>query len=102
MKAKTTVLALGAVENARLMLASRDVAAAGVGNANDLVGRFFADHPIPRDTATLVSFAGDIAGYYFNGVQSDTARCCAPPSRRATISSGAMPCSARSPRWKAP
>ncbi|MGZ5961561.1 MAG: GMC oxidoreductase [Rhizomicrobium sp.] len=65
-KAKTTVLALGAVENARLMLASRDVAAAGVGNANDLVGRFFADHPIPRDTATLVSFAGDIAGYYFN------------------------------------
>ena len=65
-KPKTTVLALGAIENARLMLASRDVAATGVGNANDLVGRFFADHPIPRDTATLVSFAGDIAGYYFS------------------------------------
>jgi choline dehydrogenase-like flavoprotein len=65
-KPRTTVLALGAVENARLMLASRDVVAAGVGNANDLVGRFFADHPIPRDTATLVSFAGDIASYYFN------------------------------------
>jgi choline dehydrogenase-like flavoprotein len=63
---KTTVLALGAIENARLMLASRDVTVPGVGNANDLVGRFFADHPIPRDTATLVSFAGDVAGYYFN------------------------------------
>jgi len=65
-KAQATVLALGAIENARLMLASRDVVPAGVGNGNDLVGRFFADHPIPRDTATLVSFGGDIPGYYFN------------------------------------
>jgi len=70
---KTTVLALGAIENARLMLASRDVAEAGVGNTNDLVGRFFADHPIPRDTATLVSFAGDIASYYFNAWDMDGA-----------------------------
>ncbi|MEI9989249.1 MAG: hypothetical protein WDM86_04350 [Rhizomicrobium sp.] len=46
---KVTVLALGAIENARLMLASNAVAAAGVGNQHDLVGRFFADHPIPRD-----------------------------------------------------
>ncbi|MEJ1970616.1 MAG: GMC family oxidoreductase [Rhizomicrobium sp.] len=63
---RMAVLAMGAVENARLMLASNDVEAAGVGNRNDLVGRYFADHPIPRDTATLVSFAGDIPGYYFN------------------------------------
>jgi choline dehydrogenase-like flavoprotein len=63
-KPKATVLAMGAVENARLMLAS-----GGVGNDNDLVGRFFADHPIPRDTATLVHFAGDLPGYYFNGTQ---------------------------------
>jgi choline dehydrogenase-like flavoprotein len=68
-KPKLAVLAMGAVENARLMLASNDVAAAGVGNQNDLVGRFFADHPIPRDTATLVSFSGDLAGYYFNAAQ---------------------------------
>lgn len=72
-KAKKTVLAMGAIENARLMLASRGVAAAGVGNQNDLVGRYFADHPIPRDTATLVSFAGDLAGYYFNPSQIDGA-----------------------------
>src|SRR5262249_20767185 len=36
----------------------------GVGNANDLVGRFFADHAIPRNTATLVLFDGKIAPYY--------------------------------------
>lgn len=67
-KPRVSVLALGAVENARLMLASRDVSSTGVGNGNDLVGRFFADHPIPRDTATLVSFGGDIAPYYFNAL----------------------------------
>ena len=59
-----TVLAAGAIETARLLLASDDVMTAGVGNANDLVGRYFADHAIPRDTATLVVFGGAIAPYY--------------------------------------
>jgi choline dehydrogenase-like flavoprotein len=63
-KPRHTVLACGAMENARLLLASNDVMKPGVGNQNDLVGRFFADHAIPRDTATLVVFAGDLAGYY--------------------------------------
>ena len=58
------VVACGGIENARLLLASNDVIAAGVGNQNDLVGRFFADHAIPRDTATLVVFGGEIAGFY--------------------------------------
>jgi choline dehydrogenase-like flavoprotein len=65
-KPRFTVLAAGAMENARLLLASNDVMTAGVGNANDLVGRFFADHPIPRDVATLVLFDGRIAGFYTN------------------------------------
>ncbi len=68
-KPKRAVLAMGAVENARLMLASNDLATGGVGNQNGVVGQYFADHPIPRDTATLVSFAGDLPGYYFNSVQ---------------------------------
>jgi choline dehydrogenase-like flavoprotein len=60
------VLACGAMENARLMLASNDVMKTGVGNGNDLVGRFFADHPIPRDVATLVLFDGALPGFYWN------------------------------------
>lgn len=61
---KVVVVAVGAIEAARLMLASNDVVPQGVGNGHDLVGRFFADHPIPRDTATLVLFDGKIAPYY--------------------------------------
>jgi choline dehydrogenase-like flavoprotein len=47
-KAKTFILAAGGIENARLMLASNKVASAGLGNQNDLVGRFFIDHPSVR------------------------------------------------------
>ena len=65
-KPKIAVLAMGAIETARLMLASNNVMASGVGNANDLVGRYFADHPIPRDTATLVLFDGKLAPFYQN------------------------------------
>jgi choline dehydrogenase-like flavoprotein len=45
MNAKVFVLATGGIENARLLLASNKVQAAGLGNGNDLVGRFFMDHP---------------------------------------------------------
>lgn len=67
-KPRYTVLAAGAIENARLMLASNDVMAAGVGNGNDLVGRFFADHPIPRDVATMVLFDSELAPVYSNNM----------------------------------
>ena len=67
-KPRVTVLACGGMENVRLLLASNDVAANGIGNQNDLVGRFFADNPIPRDVATLVSFAGPLAPYYGNNL----------------------------------
>jgi choline dehydrogenase-like flavoprotein len=63
-KPRFTVLACGGMENARLLLASNDVMAAGVGNQNDLVGRFFGDNPIPRDVATLVVFGGPPAACY--------------------------------------
>ncbi|MEO1468892.1 MAG: FAD-dependent oxidoreductase, partial [Pseudomonadota bacterium] len=42
--ARHYILCAGGIENARLMLASTGVAPAGVGNDNDLVGRFFMDH----------------------------------------------------------
>ena len=43
--ARIFVLATGGIENARLLLASNNVQASGLGNANDLVGRYFMDHP---------------------------------------------------------
>ena len=42
--ARTVVLATGGLETARLLLASRDVAPAGVGNAHDVVGRYYMCH----------------------------------------------------------
>jgi choline dehydrogenase-like flavoprotein len=43
--AKIFVLATGGIENARLLLASNRVQSEGLGNGNDLVGRYFMDHP---------------------------------------------------------
>lgn len=63
-KAKMVVVGLGGIETPRLLLASNDVRPHGVGNENDLVGRFFADHPVPREVGTLVLFNGKMPRYY--------------------------------------
>lgn len=70
-KPRFVVLAAGAMENARLMLVSNDVMTMGIGNQNDLVGRFFADHPTPRDVATLVVFGGPLPACYGSTVTLD-------------------------------
>lgn len=41
---RATVLAAGGLETARLLLASRDVAPAGIGNLHDVVGRYYMCH----------------------------------------------------------
>ena len=43
-KAKLFILATGGIENARLLLLSNQTQSAGLGNQNDLVGRFFMEH----------------------------------------------------------
>jgi choline dehydrogenase-like flavoprotein len=43
--ARFVVLALGGLENARLLLLSNRVQTAGLGNTHDVVGRYFMDHP---------------------------------------------------------
>jgi choline dehydrogenase-like flavoprotein len=57
---RTAVLAAGGLETARLMLASRDVAPAGVGNAHDVVGRYYMCH-----------IAGNVGSLVFNGKPQD-------------------------------
>lgn len=53
-RASRFVVAVGGIETPRLLLASNEVAPAGVGNQHDLVGRYFADHPhAPVAIATL-------------------------------------------------
>lgn len=42
--ARIFILATGAIENARLLLLSNDTQSAGIGNARDLVGRYFMAH----------------------------------------------------------
>lgn len=43
--AKVFVLATGGLENPRLLLASNRIEKNGLGNSNDLVGRYFMEHP---------------------------------------------------------
>ncbi|MDM9380183.1 GMC family oxidoreductase [Chlorogloeopsis sp. ULAP01] len=46
--AKIFILATGGIENARLLLLSNKIQKTGLANQNDVVGRFFMDHPIIR------------------------------------------------------
>ena len=58
--ARATVLAMGGLETARLLLASRDVAPQGVGNEHDVVGRYYQCH-----------IAGNVGTLVFNGRPQD-------------------------------
>lgn len=51
--AKVFILATGGIENARLLLLSNRIQKTGLGNQNDLVGRFFMDHPLIRSGTIL-------------------------------------------------
>ena len=70
--ARNVVLAASAIENARLLLASRAVHRDGIGNAHDVVGRYLMDHPC----AVVGHFQpGDIAkmseDYGFFGLKTE-------------------------------
>ena len=58
-RAGIVVLAMGGIENARLLLLSRGVRAHGLGNQHDLVGRFFMEHQ-QVDCGDLIPFRRDV------------------------------------------
>jgi choline dehydrogenase-like flavoprotein len=72
-RARAFVLAAGGIGNARLLLLSSSVQAAGLANENDLVGRFYANHPEalvgelltgnPRARAALYTMRPHAAGH---------------------------------------
>jgi choline dehydrogenase-like flavoprotein len=70
------VLAAGGIENARLLLSSTATQTCGVGNSNDLVGRFFMEHPYFYSARLeLSTVAPSLALYAIPSVN--------PPSRSA-------------------
>lgn len=65
-RARVFVLAAGGLENARLLLVSRDVHANGLGNRHDVVGRYFLDHP--RAIAGRIRVREDVSLPYLTGI----------------------------------
>ena len=69
-KAKYYVLACNALQNARLLLASNKQAPAGLGNSNDLVGRFFMEHVEMKSGELYLNEASPLALYQRNAQAS--------------------------------
>ncbi|MGK0359684.1 MAG: choline dehydrogenase-like flavoprotein [Bradymonadia bacterium] len=59
--AQVTVLAAGGLENPRILLAANG--GAGVANANDMVGRFFMEHPHYYSAAFVVTSTSETSFY---------------------------------------
>jgi len=53
------VLAMGGMENPRMMLASNDIKSEGIGNEHDHVGRYFMDHPRSFDGGAFLLMPAD-------------------------------------------
>jgi choline dehydrogenase-like flavoprotein len=68
------VLAMGGMEIPRLLLTSNDVHARGIGNANDLVGRFYMSHIAGTVGVLQVNGAGDTVWHGYD-VAADGTYC---------------------------
>jgi choline dehydrogenase-like flavoprotein len=70
--ARAAVLAASGIENPRLLLASNQVHAGGIGNQHDLVGRFLMDHPGARiGRFTAADCAAVVRRFGFYGVRQN-------------------------------
>lgn len=65
MKPRMIILAQGAFEVPRLLLASRSIHEAGLGNQNDLVGRFLMDRQIVRAGTLVPASPGGLRRFAF-------------------------------------
>ena len=65
--ARAFILATGGIENARLLLLSDRVHSAGLGNGNDLVGRYFMEHIYLDAAAEIRAPRGAISDFYTAG-----------------------------------
>ena len=72
---KLVILATGGIENARMLLVSNSVEKKGLGNAHDVVGRYFMEHPhIGQPVQILITDPAFVTPYYktytkLNGAQ---------------------------------
>lgn len=68
-RARYVVLAAGGIENARILLLSKETCSSGLGNEKDVVGRYFMNHPKEYyGTLRLNSSVRDIP-YLFGSLQ---------------------------------
>ena len=100
-EATAFVLALGGLENARILLAANRQRSEGVANTSDAVGRYFMEHPhyyssvlaplsVPLDLSFYDAFESDVTGVATSyrgaiGVTSETRAREGLPSFTATI-----------------
>jgi len=63
-RGRILVLAVGGIENPRLLLASNSRVPAGLGNRHDLVGRYFLEHP-RFEAGILVPFDAHLSNPFF-------------------------------------
>ncbi|MEO7773928.1 MAG: GMC family oxidoreductase [Steroidobacteraceae bacterium] len=106
-RARHVVLACGGIENARLLLACAPGHPRGLGNAHDLVGRYFMDHPYVFP-GYLESDAPGFAPYVIEGYEQTgseqlfhAALTLSPALRRAEGLNAAALYLVRRPRHKA-
>lgn len=84
--AQRFVLAGGAIENARLLLSSRSRHPEGIGNAHDLVGRFFMEHPVCTAALVLPRAGSPLADPAVHAIHDHRGR---PVQRKYALREGA-------------
>lgn len=79
-RANRYVLALGGIENPRVLLAARSQQPEGVANGHDVVGRYFMEHPHYYGSVGIVHFA-ELDRRFYSVTPSDLLRADGTPVR---------------------